>query len=204
MTDHEHGPVLVTGGEILAAMSRDDFESGGGGERQLDFHPGMDMRWEITRSTADTGGELFEATNWVGAQMGGPPVHVHPTAEESYEIIEGALDVCVDGEWRTVRAGETAVAPAGVPHTLRNATTEPVRIVNIHRPALQFESFFREMQALIQQGKIKQLPPKDPRSAIYVAMLFTKYPDEILVTKPPNAVFKALALVGRALRRKLT
>jgi hypothetical protein len=32
---------------------------------------------------------------------------------------------------------------------------------------------------------------------------FTKYPDEIRVTKPPNAVFKALALVGRALRLKL-
>jgi hypothetical protein len=109
----------------------------------------------------------------------------------------------VDGEWRTVRAGETATAPAGVPHTLRNATTEQVRIVNIHRPALQFESFFREMQALIQQGKIKRLPPKGPRSAIYVAMLFAKYPDEIRVTKPPNGVFKALALIGRALRFKL-
>lgn len=171
--------------------------------RQLDFRPGLEMQWEITRSTADTGGELFEATNWLDAQMAGPPLHVHPTAEESYEVIEGTLDVCLDGEWRTVRAGETAIAPAGVPHTLRNATTEQVRLVNIHRPALEFESFFREMHSLIQQGKIKRLPPKEPRSAIYAAMLFAKYPNEIRVTKPPNAVFKALALVGRALRFKL-
>jgi hypothetical protein len=34
-------------------------------------------------------------------------------------------------------------------------------------------------------------------------MLFTKYPNEIRVTKQPNGVFKALALVGRALRVKL-
>jgi hypothetical protein len=135
--------------------------------------------------------------------MPGPPVHVHPTAEESYEVIEGALDVCVDGEWRTLRAGESASAPAGVPHTLRNSTTEPVRIVNIHRPALKFESFFREMHDLIAQGKIKALPPKEPRSAIYVAMLFGKYPDEIRVVKPPSGVFKALAAVGRALGFKL-
>jgi quercetin dioxygenase-like cupin family protein len=175
----------------------------GSHERQLDFHPGMEMRWEITRDTTDTGGELFEATNWIGAQMAGPPVHVHPTAEESYEVVEGALDVFLDGEWRTVRAGETATVPAGAPHTVRNATTESVRIVNIHRPALQFEPFFREMHALIQQGKIKRLPPKEPRSAIYVAMLFTKYPNEIRVTKPPNGVFKALAMVGKALRFKL-
>jgi mannose-6-phosphate isomerase-like protein (cupin superfamily) len=175
----------------------------GSRERQLDFHPAIAMRWEITRSTADTGGELFEATNWLDPKLAGPPVHVHPTAEESYEVTEGALDIFVDGEWRTLRAGETATVPAGVPHTLRNATTELVRLINIHRPALQFESFFREMHALTQQGKIKRLPPKEPRSAIYVAMLFTKYPNEIRATKPPNAVFKALALVGMALRFKL-
>jgi mannose-6-phosphate isomerase-like protein (cupin superfamily) len=172
-------------------------------DRQLDFHPGMDMRWEVTRSAADTAGALFEATNWLGPELVGPPVHVHPTAEESYEVIEGALDVCLGGEWKTVRAGESATAPAGVPHTLRNSSGEPVRIVNIHRPALQFESFFREMQSLIHQGKITHLPPKEPRSAIYVAMLFGKYPHEIRVTKPPNGVFKALAFVGRTLGFKL-
>jgi mannose-6-phosphate isomerase-like protein (cupin superfamily) len=175
----------------------------GGGDRQLDFHPGMEMRWEITRTTADTAGERFEATNWIGPEMPGPPVHVHPTADESYEVIEGALDICVDGEWRTLRAGESATAPAGAPHTLRNATEEPVRIVNVHRPALQFESFFRELHALIRRGKIKHLPPKEPRSAIYVAMLFSKYPEEIRVVKPPGGVFKTLALVGRALGFKL-
>ena len=173
------------------------------GDRQLDFHPGMPMRWEVTRSTIETGGELFEATNWIDGGMTGPPLHVHPTADESYEVLEGVLDVSVDGVWKTLRAGESATAPAGVPHTLRNATSEPVRIVNVHRPALQFESFFREMHALIGQGKIKRLPPKEPRSAIYVAMLFGKYPDEIRVVKPPNGVFKALALVGRALGFKL-
>jgi mannose-6-phosphate isomerase-like protein (cupin superfamily) len=173
------------------------------GDRQLDFHPGMEMRWEITRSAADTGGELLEATNWLDPEMPGPPVHVHPTADDCFEVIEGALDVCVDGEWRTLRAGESGTAPAGVPHTLRNATKEPVRIVNIHRPALQFESFFREMHALVREGKIKHLPPKDPRSAIYAAMLFGKYPDEIRLTKPLNGVFRALALVGKALGFKL-
>ena len=59
------------------------------------------------------------------------------------------------------------------------------------------------MHTLIRQGKIKHLPPKEPRSAIYVAMLFAKYPNEIRVVKPPNGVFKGLALVGKALGFKL-
>jgi hypothetical protein len=61
----------------------------GSRERQLDFHHGMAMRWEITRTTADTGEELFEATNWVDAGFAGPPVQVHPTADESYDVTEG-------------------------------------------------------------------------------------------------------------------
>ena len=71
------------------------------------------MRWEITRSTEDTAGELFEATNWLDPRMPGPPVHVHPTAEESYEVVEGALEVFMNEEWSTVRAGEKATVPAG-------------------------------------------------------------------------------------------
>jgi len=107
-------------------------------DRQLDFHPGIGMRWEITRSTEDTAGELFEATNWVDPRMPGPPVHVHPTAEESYEVLEGAIEVFMTGEWSAVRAGEKATVPEGVPHSLRNASDEPARIVNIHKAAQRF------------------------------------------------------------------
>jgi mannose-6-phosphate isomerase-like protein (cupin superfamily) len=95
-------------------------------------------------STEDTSGELFEATNWIEPRMPGPPVHVHPTAEESYEVIEGALEVFMNGEWTPVHAGEKATAAAGAPHSVRNGSDEPARIVNIHRPAQRFESFFRD------------------------------------------------------------
>jgi hypothetical protein len=59
------------------------------------------------------------------------------------------------------------------------------------------------MHSLIKQGKIKALPPKDPRSAIYAAMLFAAYPDEIRVVRPPNAVFSVLANVGKLLGFKI-
>ncbi len=73
-------------------------EMSAGGDRRLDFRPGMGMWWAITRSTEDTSGELFEATNWAEPRMPGPPVHVHPTAEESYEVIEGELEVFMNGD----------------------------------------------------------------------------------------------------------
>jgi quercetin dioxygenase-like cupin family protein len=172
-------------------------------DRVLDFNPGMPMRWEITRSTADTGGETLEIVNSVGPRAGGPPEHVHPAAEESYEVLEGTLEVSVDGRWQTLHSGEKVTVPPGTPHTLKNASDEPVRIVNTHSPALRFEAMFRELCALIRSGKIKRLPPGDPRSAIYAAMLFAKYSEEQYVTKPPHAVFKALALLGRAMGMRL-
>jgi mannose-6-phosphate isomerase-like protein (cupin superfamily) len=163
----------------------------------------MGMRWEITQGAEDGSGEVFESINWLDPQMPGPPMHVHPENEESFEVIEGSLDVCKEGEWTAVGPGETAVVPAGVPHTLRNASDEPVKTITRIRPAGSSEAFFRHMNALIHEGKIKRLPPKEPRSAIYAAMLFERNPDVIRVTGPLSAVFKALALTGRILRFRI-
>jgi mannose-6-phosphate isomerase-like protein (cupin superfamily) len=178
-------------------------EAVGQGDRELDFHPGMGMRWEITQSTAGSAGTLFESTNWLDARMPGPPPHVHPNSEESFEVLEGSLDVFKDGAWTTLRPGEAASVPAGAAHTLRNGSDEPAKIVTRIRPAGRSEEFFRHMHALIREGKLKRLPPNEPRSAIYAAMLFERYPDEIRTTGPLNGVFKALALIGKSLRFKL-
>jgi quercetin dioxygenase-like cupin family protein len=178
-------------------------EAAADADRQLDFHPGMDMRWEITRSTGESSGEVFESTNWLDPRMPGPPTHVHPNWEESFEVIEGSLDVCKDGKWTTLAPGGTATVPPGVPHTLRNATDEQVKAITRIRPAGDSEAFFRHMHRLIHEDKIKRLPPKEPRSAIYAAMLFERYPEEIRVTGPLSGVFKALALLGRVLRLEL-
>jgi mannose-6-phosphate isomerase-like protein (cupin superfamily) len=172
-------------------------------ERELDFHPGMGMRWEITRSAEESSGEVFESTNWLDPLMAGPPPHVHPNAEESFEVIEGSLDVFKDGEWTTLRPGDTVSVPPGVAHTLRNGSDTSATIVTRVRPAGRSEAFFRHMHKLIREGKLKQLPPKDPRSAVYVAMLFSRYRDEIRATGALGPVFKTLSLIGRVFRLEL-
>jgi hypothetical protein len=44
------------------------------------------------------------------------------------------------------------------------------------KPAGTSEAFFRDMIRLIEEGKVKRLPPKGPRSAIYAAMPFAGDP----------------------------
>ena len=167
----------------------------------MDFGP-VGMRWEITRSTADTSGALFEAINVIGPDFDGPPLHVHPEAVESYEVLSGVLEVCVNGQWRTLAAGESATVPAGTPHTLRNSSGAEVRILNVHQPALEFERFFRRLQALAVSGRMT-LPPKNLRSAILISMLFVAHPREIYSIKPPRTAMRILAMLGKLLRYKL-
>jgi len=170
-------------------------------DRILDFVP-VGMWWEITHTAADTGGERFEAINVLGRTFAGPPLHVHPNAEESYAVQSGTLEVCVDGEWRQVKAGESVTAPAGTPHTLRNVSDSEVRLVNVHKPALDFERFFRRLHALVCSGKAK-LPPKDFGSLVLISMLFVEHEREIMSVKPPHAVMRVFALLGRMLGYKL-
>ena len=170
-------------------------------DRVLDFAP-LAMWWEITHSTADTGGERFEAVNVVAAGFAGPPVHIHPQAEESYAVQSGVLDVCIGGKWRQLAAGESTTVPAGTPHTLANRSGAEVRMVNVHKPALGFERFFRRLHALASSGRVT-FPPKNPRSAILLSMLFTEHPEEIVSVKPPRRLMAVLAFAGRRLGYKL-
>lgn len=170
-------------------------------DRILDFGP-MGMWWEITNSTSDTGGERFEAINVIGPDFAGPPLHIHPAAEESYAVVSGTLDVCVGGEWKKVAAGESVTVPAGTPHTLKNESGDEVKLVNVHRPAQQFERFFLRLHALASSGRVS-FPPKGLRSAMLLAMLFTEYPREIISVKPPRWLMKVLARLGRILGYKL-
>jgi mannose-6-phosphate isomerase-like protein (cupin superfamily) len=154
------------------------------------------MWWEIVKGAADTRGKYLETINHIGPSRGGPPVHAHETAEETFEVLEGRLDVLAHDAWTTLAAGESVTLPIGTPHTVENRSGEQLVFVNTHRPALRFEEMFREMHALVSAGKLA-LPPRGPRTAIYGAMLFTKYRNEQRVTKPPQAVFAALTRVGR-------
>jgi quercetin dioxygenase-like cupin family protein len=170
-------------------------------ERILDFKS-VGMWWEITKSTKDTGGKQFEAINVLAPGFAGPPLHIHPTAEESYNVLSGTLDVCVDGTWRKLAPGQFLSVPAGTPHTLRNTSAGEVRLINVHKPALAFERFFRRLHSLVQEDRL-QLPPKTLGSVVLISMLFTEHRDEIVSANPPAIVMRLFASIGRRLGYRL-
>ena len=51
----------------------------------------------LRRSSADTGGAFVEMEFVLRPGCVPPPPHVHPQQVEEYEVLEGELDVVVDG-----------------------------------------------------------------------------------------------------------
>jgi quercetin dioxygenase-like cupin family protein len=58
--------------------------------------------------------------------------HFHPE-EEVYEVIEGELEMVIDGEARIARSGLVAIVPANVRHSVKALTAGRVIIVDYPR-----------------------------------------------------------------------
>src|SRR3954468_13474586 len=100
------------------------------------------------RTAADTGGELLEVES-VWEQHGPqPPAHLHPSQEEHFEVLEGTLQVEIDGARRALSEGDRIVVPAGTVHSMWNEGPGTARAAWVTHPALRTEQFFERAWGL--------------------------------------------------------
>jgi mannose-6-phosphate isomerase-like protein (cupin superfamily) len=102
----------------------------------------MGDTYTILLSGADTGSR-YCLIDMLIPPGGGPGPHRHDF-EESFTILEGEIETTFRGERSVVRAGETVNIPANAPHSFRNASQQPARLLCICAPAGQ-EEFFAEV-----------------------------------------------------------
>src|SRR5258707_3294710 len=158
---------------------------------------------EVTAAAADSGGEFVAMDFTLPPGSVAPPPHVHPTPEEEFEVVEGALDLMVDGKWRTLNAGESAAVGPGTLHTFKNNCGKTVRVRNVHRPAVRFEDYIEHIFRLTKARGIKGA--KDPRVPLYLSMLMLEYPDTIRPGRARERIgVGALARLARLLRLQTT
>jgi quercetin dioxygenase-like cupin family protein len=112
----------------------------------------------------DTGGTMT-AVEVVTGPGSGPPPHTHVYSELFY-VLDGTLTVEIDGEQRSVAAGELAAVPGGAVHTYRNAGTEPTRFLAVLHPA-GHEQFFAELGVPV--GSPAPAGPPDIEHVVRVA-----------------------------------
>jgi quercetin dioxygenase-like cupin family protein len=159
--------------------------------------------YEVTAAAADSSGEFVGMTFTLPPGSAAPPPHVHPTQTEEYEVVEGELDLMVDAEWSTLRAGESASVPPGVLHTFKNRSEATVLVGNVHRPALRFEDYIEHIYRLLQSRGIKS--GKDPKVPLYLSMLMLEYPETLRPGRARERIgIRALAALGRLFRLNTT
>jgi quercetin dioxygenase-like cupin family protein len=129
----------------------------------------------------DTGGKyaLWEAIVPPG---GGPPPHVHSREEEGFYVLEGEITFTVNGE-RVVAAARTfANMPVGTPHSFKNESGQPARMLISVAPA-GLEQMFFEFGVPLPQGATTALPPTQEEIEKLLAVA-PKYGIEIRLPGP--------------------
>jgi quercetin dioxygenase-like cupin family protein len=94
--------------------------------------------------------EIFDTSGPAGA---GPPSHRHPW-EEVYVVLDGELEVTVEGESDVLKPGGVAHVPAGVTHSYRNVTGAHFLTIVTKGQAAQF---FAEVSSEVEMS-----PPDIP------------------------------------------
>lgn len=91
-------------------------------------------------------------------RAGGPPAppHLHPSQDERFVVLSGAVEVKVDGEERTLRSGDELVVPAGTAHEFGGHATEDGTVRWEVRPALRTREFFEGLFAIAQSAHAGQ------------------------------------------------
>ena len=125
-----------------------------------------DTRVSIRVSSRDGGDRIAVIEHWMPFGEA-PPLHVHNNEDEIFVILTGEMLFRVGGRDVVGRAGDTVLAPKGVPHGFRVRSAGGVHCFTITRGA-DFETMVRETgRPAVSDG----LPERTPVTPDMIAAL---------------------------------
>jgi mannose-6-phosphate isomerase-like protein (cupin superfamily) len=108
----------------------------------------FDVLYLATR--AETSGAFVLLETQEPTPVGGPPLHTHRDAAESFYVIAGAYAMHLDGTDYECSAGTFIYIPPRMPHTFRSLVPDS-RKLNLYTPAAM-EGYFEDLTAAISDG----------------------------------------------------
>jgi quercetin dioxygenase-like cupin family protein len=113
---------------------------------------------------------------------GGPPPHRHDF-EEMFTILDGEIELTFRGEAHRAGAGSTVNIPANAPHSFRNKSGKPARLLCMCTPAGQEEFFMAVGDPVASRtAPPPKLSPAEQAERVQRAKaLSSKYRTELLV-----------------------
>ncbi len=137
--------------------------------------------------------DLLEVEATYGTGGSKPPKHLHPAQSEHFEVLSGTLQVNVDGEHRTLGAGDTLDISVGAAHQMWNDSSDTTRVVWQTSPAGRTLDWFGELDALQRSGRVGRNGMPSP---LAFGVFLTEYRDVFRLAGPDALLRPAFALLG--------
>jgi hypothetical protein len=121
-----------------------------------------------------------------------PAAHYHPVQEENFTVLEGTLQVRINGIVQQLKTGcQVHVAPNTV-YAMWNTGEVPGRVSWRVSPALKTEFFLENGIGLANDGKLAEngMPP-----LLQTALITRRFSGVFRIAKPPYAVQRLLFAV---------
>jgi len=92
---------------------------------------------------------------------GGPPPHVHSREEEGFYLLEGEITLRIDDKLLQATPGIFVNMPVGTPHSFKNETDRPAKLLIWVAPAGLEKMFFEVGQPVASGSTIAPQPTKE-------------------------------------------
>jgi mannose-6-phosphate isomerase-like protein (cupin superfamily) len=160
------------------------------------FEPGDKLvsRFEgFDQTVIAVDGDWLHTRLEVAPMAGGPPEHFHEHFAETFTVKSGTLSILVDGEKRTLKAGETITIPPMTRHKPFNETSETVIVESDDPKTIPVKFAY----ILSQLYGFMDTYPDGPSVPAMIMQLSTygNEADSWLADGPPLAVQKAMRVL---------
>lgn len=108
-------------------------------------------------TAADTHGDYALIEYDAPPGLPGAPTHLHEHTEEYIFVLEGVLNVTVEGKQTTLGPGAGILFPRGVEHSFANQSDNPTRFVTLLRPG-GFETLLATVAARLTREDWEPTP----------------------------------------------
>jgi quercetin dioxygenase-like cupin family protein len=147
------------------------------------------------RYSFEPDGENLIVDTWM--EPGGElPEHYHPIQEEHWSVVEGKVELKLDGDKRVIGPEDGAmIVKPGARHALKAVLDEEVHLRCHVYPALHLEEFLTDAAKAAQEGMFgKGGLPKSLAGARWAAEFLKRHRGETVMTFPP--AFMQSTMIG--------
>jgi len=141
------------------------------------------------QTSDDTGGELLEMESLFQPHSTEPVPHYHPFQEEYFTVLEGEINVRLNGQLKILKQGDQLHLKKGQVHSMWNHSFQKARVNWKVVPASDTEYFLENGIGIANHKKTNE---QGMPGLLQIVLLAKRFSHVYRIVKPPYAIQKIL------------